>query len=194
MKKMALIVAMAVLVCWLPGQALADTIYTMDLSGVALVGGGTATGDLTYDATTQTITTFDITATQGTSTLTGTASPYTFSPSALSSATVDNELPGGLITLFASSSGDAGYPGYELELEIASFSDLSSPGTYTLKTGGASFYEVLASSSSIKSYNVSAGSLVVAAVPLPSSAFLLGSGLLGMALLGLRRKGTVFGV
>ena len=79
MKKMALIMAMAVLVCWLPGQALADIIIMWDLSGVTFSGGGSATGDFTYDATTGTITSWDITANQGTSPSRGHDEPVHFS-------------------------------------------------------------------------------------------------------------------
>lgn len=188
MKKMALIMAMAVLVCWLPGQALADIIIMWDLSGVTFSGGGSATGDFTYDATTGTITSWDITANQGTSHSAGTTNPYTFPASA--SASAANQLPGTLVYLTELSA----YPGYGLFLYSASgFSDLAAPGSLTLS--GTSYYEVFASSSSIKNYTLTGGSLTgteVSAVPLPSTGLLLGFGLLGLALLGLRRKGTAF--
>ena len=182
MKKMALIMAMAVLVCWLPGQLLADTYVMWDLNGVTFTGGGTATGDFTYDATTQTITSWDISASQGTSVLSGTADPHTFSASA--SASVANEAPDSLITLSDLSSG---YPGYYLSLEyFGPPSKLGTPGSLTLLSP-YTFYTVYASPSSNKSYPyVSGGSLTGTALPLPPSAFLLGSGLI--ALVWTRRK------
>ena len=180
MKKMALIMAMAMLVCWLPGQVLADTLIDWELNGVTFQGGGTATGDFVYDATNNTIKSWDITASQGTSVLSGTADPHTFSAS--TSVSVSNALPGGQITFWDPTAGN--WPVYDLQLFTSgAFSALAAPGSLTLKN--TSYYQVYASSSSNKSDLLTSGTLTGTAVPLPPSAFLLGSGLLGLA--GLRR-------
>lgn len=181
MKKIALIVAMAMLVCWLPGQVLADTLIDWTLNGVTLSGGGSATGDFTYDATTQKITSWNITANQGTSVLSGTTNPYTFSASAFVS--VSNALPGGEITF--ESTGN--WPLYDLQLFTSgAFSALAAPGSLTLKN--TSFYQVGNGppNYNFDTHSLTGGALTGTTVPLPPSAFLLGSGLI--PLVWTRRK------
>ena len=169
--------------------ALADTFYSCDLSGVTLSGGGSVTGDFTYDATTGIITSWNITANQGTSPVPGPANPFTYPAFPAATMLVDYSSPTlTQLSLYEPASGGA-YPLYDLYLSFAGpASDLAAPGQLTLLLNNYSSYGVVASSTSYAYYNLTGGSLSLTdtVVPLPPSAFLLGSGLI--ALVWTRRK------
>ncbi len=218
MRKILLIMAMGALVCWLPGQALATSYtstYTSTLNTLGtntdlptLAPGtnyGTVFVGLTSDDEAQVIITLN--------------SAYFRSPSTNNDAIALNvALAGGTsLSVFNGGSGNFIYTvtaGSTQTVDglgtfdVTGYTNTADQGSLnyvvTITNGGgvwASAADVLVGNTS--GFDAAADIVEVSnsgeygfvgesVVPLPSTALLLGSGLLGMALLGFRRKRTAF--
>ncbi len=210
MKKMVLIMAMAALVCWLPGQALADLTAVDSTGSPTLPAGDYGTVTVTLNAG-NTVATVTITPTETPTDLDlaygGTTRDAFLSVANPSSGSftvaVNDSYTGSTVSEVAGTFGSFDVNAYHTgsafgTLESIIFT-LTASGTGTWANAAA----VLDNNGS--GYNAAAdvynpddpGQTAYIAepastVPLPTTALLLGSGLLGLALLGLRRKGMAF--
>jgi hypothetical protein len=185
--------------------ALADLI-TWTLTGVTLDDGGSATGSFVYNTESGTITNWNITAQYGTASLPGqngfletVTNPFNFT-SANSGAVIDFTVGG----VFFETPDLTPAPYYALYFHLDPATMLGTPGTVPIISASGVYPPGINSVYAIATYgsgypgtpgsylvffdDITGGSLV--GTPLPPSALLLGSGLLGLGALGWRRKNS----
>lgn len=205
MKKMALIMALAALVCWLPGQALATATYSLTITdppaGQAdgVVGGsltGFSSGNYAFNTGTETVSGF---FTDG----------YNFCENS-SVSVVFNEVGGGVsdFLTISTTSGDWDWL-HGFKTNTAYFTFRSDDGTQSFTNAvnalcniAGYINETTAGPFDVSSYFIGSGKILdslsmtinvssdldPSAVPVPPSALLLGSGLLGLVGFGWRKR------
>ncbi|MGP8049753.1 MAG: hypothetical protein ACLPYB_04005 [Desulfobaccales bacterium] len=196
--RLILLSFLAVLACTAP--ALADT-YANWAVNVTLAGGGSVTGEFTIDREVletailqgggdYAITNFDITATVPSGLPGGAVNPFTFLPMVVEgsyagfSATLQGEpttpvtTEVGFIVLLGPSS--AWTWEYAVQLTYDGLpGDLLTATEIPLVTGSATYYDVISLTGGDPTFYAAGGT--IDPVPLPPSAFLLGSGLIALA-------------
>jgi hypothetical protein len=196
--RLMLLSFLAVLTCAAPALG---NLVAWNLSGVALLDGGSVTGSFIYDTVAQSITSWGITATAepipGIPFPPSVANSFSFSstPPANSAAGIKAPLDtanGPETEIWFATPYAPPTPQYVLTLSFQFPLDLASPGTYPLVPTGVQGYpsaegDYYFSSGATTSNNYAyfGGRFVtsggVSAVPLPPSAFLLGSCLIPLA-------------